>query len=786
MLYDTFVVCFVQMVLAMMLVLSPLRRAGLRLSGSRVTQVLLTLLGAMSISAIACLVAGGLWGFTADPLETAAYFLTLVSVVVIVVRPYWTFVGQIFVASYIAGALTYLAFAIDVTATVTHGALESLTSVALVLIELAALYIWVAYVVETTDVLCRRGPSRDRPRPDPGFLPMVSVHIPAYNEPPELLIATIAAVERLDYPDFEIVVIDNNTTDPGIYGPVEEYCRGRERVRFVHVAPWPGFKAGALNLALQRYTDDRAELIALVDSDDIVVPHYLRETAPYFSDGQLGFLQSFEGNRDFEGSPYYTACVDGFQTFYLGNMSTRNERGSIPFVGTMGLVRRRALEAIGGWDEHCICEDTEASLRMMKQGWSGLYVPRCFGRGIVAPTFEGLRRQRYRWCFGAMQIFRSHWRSLMPWNRDPDNALTKAQRFDYLGACFRWCNDLLCLIFSALLLTVTGLLLSHSSFSLLPLGNERAVLPLVLLGFAVVSMTWALREQTTVTFRRALYALAVYLSQSLTVAVACVEGLFRERGVFRRTPKFVGRHRVRSALWQTRWETLLAAALYGSAAALTTLSRPPIFLIVVIAATGSVYACSPVVSLVNQRARLVEAPERERRSERVRVRRASARPAFQFAASVAVAAVTVGGGVVAAAYVGPSAFLHAPVHTVGPLSLSSSARTQLTVRLGRAAVSYPVTSAVLTEQHGGFTLQLVTSSGPLLETLVQHDGTGDPITPLTLSMHRTGSSGKPAAVTADVFADAVVTALDETFADAPVGTVTLSLSGLEQSGSSGA
>ena len=190
------------------------------------------------------------------------------------------------------------------------------------------------------------------------------MHIPAYNEPPELLIETIKAAEAIDYPDFEVVVIDNNTEDPAVWEPVQEYCRDRPRVKFVHVAPWPGYKAGACNLALRRYTDPRAEIIGLVDADDLVQPHYLRETAPYFCDPDVGFVQTFEGNREFEGSPYYTACVDSYQAFYLSIMSSRNERDTVPFVGTMGLFRRSALTAIGGWNEWCICEDTEASLRV--------------------------------------------------------------------------------------------------------------------------------------------------------------------------------------------------------------------------------------------------------------------------------------------------------------------------------------------------------------------------------------------------------------------------------------
>ena len=82
----------------------------------------------------------------------------------------------------------------------------------------------------------------------------------------------------------------------------------------------------------------------MVDADDIVKPYYLSETAPYFCDERIGFVQTCEGNRDYEGSAYYTACVDSYQGFYLAVMSSRNERDTVPFVGTMGLFRRSALE----------------------------------------------------------------------------------------------------------------------------------------------------------------------------------------------------------------------------------------------------------------------------------------------------------------------------------------------------------------------------------------------------------------------------------------------------------
>src|SRR5207248_10065099 len=123
--------------------------------------------------------------------------------------------------------------------------------------------------------------SRVFPEPDPGFQPFVSLQIPTYNEPPEMLIETISTAERIDYPSFEVVVIDNNTEDAETWQPVEEYCRSRPNVTFTHVDGLEGYKAGALNLALESLTDPRAELIGVLDSDYLVDPAYLADTVGY-------------------------------------------------------------------------------------------------------------------------------------------------------------------------------------------------------------------------------------------------------------------------------------------------------------------------------------------------------------------------------------------------------------------------------------------------------------------------------------------------------------------------
>jgi hypothetical protein len=80
---------------------------------------------------------------------------------------------------------------------------------------------------------CRRGPK-------------VSVHVPTYAEPPDVVIGTLDALARLDYDNVEVLVIDNNTKDETLWRPVQEHCRRLgDRFRFFHVEPLAGAKAGA-------------------------------------------------------------------------------------------------------------------------------------------------------------------------------------------------------------------------------------------------------------------------------------------------------------------------------------------------------------------------------------------------------------------------------------------------------------------------------------------------------------------------------------------------------------
>lgn len=268
----------------------------------------------------------------------------------------------------------------------------------------------------------------DAPLPPGTHRPMVSVHVPCYAEPPDVVKATLDRLAELVYDDYEVIVIDNNTADEALWRPVEEHCqRLGPRFRFIHVASLPGAKAGALNLALT-HTAPAAEVVAVVDADYQAEPDFLRDLVSLFGDERVGFVQTSHGYRDWNHSRYLTGCRLEYLAMYGGYMRSRDERGTALTTGTMCLVRRRALEKVGGWAKWCCTEDSELAIRMHAAGYRGRYIHRTYGRGLVPEEFAGYKRQRHRWIYGPTQEFRRHWRLYLPARWATPSALAPVQK----------------------------------------------------------------------------------------------------------------------------------------------------------------------------------------------------------------------------------------------------------------------------------------------------------------------------------------------------------------------
>ena len=192
----------------------------------------------------------------------------------------------------------------------------------------------------------------------PETSPRVSIHLPAYNEPPQMVIETLNALARLDYDNYEVIVLDNNTPDPETWRPVEAHCRvlnaglERPRFRFFHFDNLKGFKGGALNRALA-LTDHEAVYVAVIDSDYQVQPFWLRRVIPYFAEPSIALVQGPQDYRDSRQSLFKAMAYEEYRGFFHIGMVERNEHNAIIQHGTMTIVRKDRAGG-SGWLERMV------------------------------------------------------------------------------------------------------------------------------------------------------------------------------------------------------------------------------------------------------------------------------------------------------------------------------------------------------------------------------------------------------------------------------------------------
>jgi len=647
------------------------------------------LLALVGTAVLAAAVAGVLTalGVTRSNLVGGVAAVVVASLVWLPATRRWNARAHLCWASSVFLFVAYLAFILHWTFASGLGVANTAGGLLLWLLEVVAALLACAYLWELCDALgterWRRRVTRDTPTPDPaGGLPFVSLQVPAHNEPPDMVIQTLTSLRRLDYPNYEIIAIDDNTDDEQRWRPVSDWC-AENGVKFVHLTDWPGYKSGALNYALRECTDPRAELIGVVDSDYQLDPGFLRRCAPLFADERIGFVQAPQDYRDWDQAPYYRRLYYSYKYFFAISQPSRNERDGAIFAGTMGLIRRPALEAVGGWDEWCITEDADLSLRLLRAGWSGLHVDDSFGRGVMPLTFEALKSQRYRWCFGGIQILRMHWRSMLPGRQTRANQLSPAQRWAYFSGAVQWYGDLLGLAFFLLLLVGAANLATGGGDLFRKLTAFVVATVPVLVALGLLRAVALLRRATGASWRDAIGAFLVWQSTSLVVARASVQGLFARKAEFLRTPK---------TSEQTSWWTAIRAnwaettlALLGLLALLAALTRldnyagPLLAGLLLFPTLG--LAAAPYNSLAAQQAALPPDLRERRRTEWLRDRQKLVRGA---AAGVG-AGTLVGVGIVAALLFVPSPNPVQPPPLIGP----AQGKPAATVRPGPTPSTTP-------------------------------------------------------------------------------------------------
>lgn len=448
---------------------------------------------------------------------------------------HWGIGGRLSLAILTQACITALVVAWNLPGDYYYTLRDFIVLVGLIIAMLMTSAVMMTYGVEFSEVMFKGGWRRAFKRAQPVSAEQelfVSVHLACYNEPPEMVIATIESLAKLDYTHFEVIVVDNNTKDEALWKPVEAYMATLpDNFRFFHLPQWPGFKAGALNFALKE-TNPKAQVIGVVDADYVVTPDWLGALVPHFIDTGVAVVQAPQAHRDWENNFFRSMSNWEFEGFFRIGMHHRHERNALIQHGTMTLVRRQALEDVGGWSEWCICEDTELGLRLLEQNYELRYVDETFGRGLTPSTFNALKSQRFRWAFGAMQILKHHMPKLVG-----KSTLSFGQRYHFITGWFGWLGDALQLFFTLSSIGWTLAMIAFPKAFALPVAIMLTPVLCFLLVKGALGPVLYRKTMKDCTWKDILGASLASLGLSHAIARGIIMGLVQKRGVFKPTAK---------------------------------------------------------------------------------------------------------------------------------------------------------------------------------------------------------------------------------------------------------
>jgi cellulose synthase/poly-beta-1,6-N-acetylglucosamine synthase-like glycosyltransferase len=399
------------------------------------------------------------------------------------------------------------------------------------------------------------------PPPDPW--PFVLVQVAAYNEPPDVVKECLRSTLGLDYPADRIAVqLCDDSTDAATVAELERFC-AEVGVDFQHRADRRGFKGGALNDGLAAFPKT-VDLIAVVDSDYIIEPGFLRRVVPEFRSPRLAFVQTPQAYRNVrEGAlTRWYELADAY--FYRVVQPVRARHQSLIFCGTMGVLRRVALDQAGGWSEECVTEDAELTIRLLALQWRGKYIPEQFGAGLAPDLMSAVRSQQRRWAFGGVQMLRLNKKILT------SRELTFRQRMDFRLAGLFWFDGLFLIGVTAALagLVAASWFGAWLPFAEIPAPAIISVVPALLMLDGLVKIRASLRHERPITFRDVLGVLTFWYAIKINDLRAAIRAWFGQKMPFVRTPKVSVRDPGRwaaftAAVRSSTVETTVAVTLVG-------------------------------------------------------------------------------------------------------------------------------------------------------------------------------------------------------------------------------
>ncbi len=278
-----------------------------------------------------------------------------------------------------------------------------------------------------------------------GSVPTVDVLVPSCGEPVELLERSLRGALDLDYPAHRVWLLDDSGR------PELEQLADRLGCRYLARSDHRHAKAGNLNHGLAH---SQAELVAVFDADVVPLRSFLRRTVGLFTDPRLGFVQTpqhyMSADPVMRNLHLERWLMPDEESFYRWIEPSRQALGAVVCAGTSFVMRRQALDQVGGFETGTPSEDLATGIRVNAAGWTSFYLPEKLSAGLAPLTAGAMARQRCRWASGSLQVLRTGASPLsLP-------GLKLRQRIGYMEGIVNW----LAVLPLALLTLVIPLLIS--------------------------------------------------------------------------------------------------------------------------------------------------------------------------------------------------------------------------------------------------------------------------------------------------------------------------------------
>ncbi|MBL8214381.1 MAG: glycosyltransferase family 2 protein [Bryobacterales bacterium] len=365
-------------------------------------------------------------------------------------------------------------------------------------------------------------------------LPRVTIQLPIFNER-YVVERLIECVVEMEYPKdrLEIQVLDDSTdeTHPFTERLVNEYAAMGHPIVYLHRTNRHGFKAGALEEATKKA---KGEFLAIFDADFLPPKDFLMRTIHYFTDPQVGLVQTRWGhiNKHYNLLTEVQAILlDGH--FVLEHPARFGSGHFFNFNGTAGILRRQAIEDAGGWEHDTLTEDSDLSYRAQLKGYKFIYLPEVECPSELPVETFAFQVQQSRWAKGLMQV------ALKLWGRIWRSDISLGHKME------AWCH-LTPNISYPMMILVTMLMLPVMIVRFYVGWWEMVLidLPLVIASFWSITAFYvvAQRELYPKTWWRTFFFIPALMSAGVALTIintkAVIEAILGVQTSFVRTPKF--------------------------------------------------------------------------------------------------------------------------------------------------------------------------------------------------------------------------------------------------------